>query len=133
LPVLNKPLLMAHFDQLVCDPRLRREYLLDRVGRTTCDQLYLDRYRVMLTSGSSGRPGLFVYDAAGWRAITAGLVRGATWLGLRPTPATPALGLRRRCRPLPYWPPGSCDAKRPAPRPGLARHAAATSTSGDAQ
>ena len=85
LPVLDKSLLMEHFDELVCDPRLRRDELLDWVGRITRDQLYLDRYRVMLTSGSSGRPGLFVYDAAGWRAIGAGLARGCTWLGLRPT------------------------------------------------
>ena len=85
LPVLDKSLLMEHFDELVCDPRLRRDELLDWVGRITRDQLYLDRYRVMLTSGSSGRPGLFVYDAPGWRAIAAGLARGSTWLGLRPT------------------------------------------------
>jgi len=85
LPVLDKSLVMEHFDELVCDPRLRRDELLDWVGRTTRDQLYLDRYRVMLTSGSSGRPGLFVYDAAGWRSIGSGLIQSATWKGLRPT------------------------------------------------
>ena len=85
LPVLDKSLLMEHFDELVCDPRLRRDDLLDWVGRITRDQLYLDCYRVVLTSGSSGRPGLFVYDAAGWRSIAAGLMRGTTWYGLRPT------------------------------------------------
>ncbi|HVD14434.1 MAG TPA: hypothetical protein VNK73_08275, partial [Actinomycetota bacterium] len=61
--MLDKSLLMEHFDELVCDPRLRRDQLLGWVGQMTRDQLYLDRYRVMLTSGSSGRPGLFVYDA----------------------------------------------------------------------
>ena len=85
LPVLDKSLLIQHFDELVCDPRLRRDELLDWVARTTRDQLYLDRYRVMLTSGSSGRPGLFVYDATGWRSIGSGLVRSTTWSGLRPT------------------------------------------------
>jgi phenylacetate-CoA ligase len=29
LPVLDKSLLMEHFDELVCDPRLRRDQLLD--------------------------------------------------------------------------------------------------------
>jgi phenylacetate-CoA ligase len=52
LPVLNKALLMEHFDELVCDPRLRRDQLLDWVSQLTGDQLYLDRYRVMVTSGS---------------------------------------------------------------------------------
>ena len=45
LPVLNKALLMQHFDELVCDPRLRRDELLEWVGQMTRDQLYLDRYR----------------------------------------------------------------------------------------
>jgi phenylacetate-CoA ligase len=85
LPVVDKSLLMAHFDELVCDPRLRRDQLLDRVGQMTRDQLYLDRYRVLVTSGSSGRPGLFVYDPAGWRSIAAQMVRSSGWSGLRPS------------------------------------------------
>jgi putative adenylate-forming enzyme len=85
LPVLDKSLLMQHFDELVCDPRLRRDQLLDWVGKLTHDQLYLDRYRVALTSGSSGRPGLFVYDAAGWRSMGAQLLRSSSWAGLRPS------------------------------------------------
>ena len=85
LPVLDKSLLMEHFDELVCDPRLRRDQLLDRVGQVTRDQLYLDRYRVMVTSGSSGRPSLFVYDPAGWRSIIAQMLRSSGWAGLRPS------------------------------------------------
>ena len=85
LPVLNKALLMEHFDELVCDPRLRRDQLLEWAGKLTRDQLYLDRYRVMLTSGSSGRPGLFVYDPAGWRSIGAQFLRSSSWAGLRPS------------------------------------------------
>jgi phenylacetate-CoA ligase len=85
LPVLDKALLMEHFDELVCDPRLRRDTLLDWVGQLTGDRLYLDRYRVLLTSGSSGRPGLFVYDPVGWRSIGAQFVRSSNWAGLRPS------------------------------------------------
>ena len=85
LPVLDKSLLMEHFDELVCDPRLRRDQLLDRVGKLTGDQLYLDRYRVMVTSGSSGQPGLFVYDPAGWRSIIAQMLRSSSWAGLAPS------------------------------------------------
>jgi phenylacetate-CoA ligase len=92
LPVLNKSLLMEHFDELVCDPRLHRDQLLDWVGQLTGDQLYLDRYRVMLTSGSSGRPGLYVYDPAGWAAPA----------GRACDPACPASG----------WP---CSAAPPPP------------------
>jgi putative adenylate-forming enzyme len=85
LPVLNKSLLMEHFDELVCDPRLRRDQLLDWVGQLTGDQLYLDRYRVMVTSGSSGRPGLYVYDPAGWRSTCAQILRSSSWAGLAPS------------------------------------------------
>jgi phenylacetate-CoA ligase len=85
LPVLDKSLLMEQFDELVCDQRLRRDRLLDRVGQLTRDQLYLDRYRVMVTSGSSGRQGLFVYDVAGWRSIIAQMLRSSGWAGLAPS------------------------------------------------
>ncbi|HET6814169.1 MAG TPA: AMP-binding protein, partial [Actinomycetota bacterium] len=85
LPVLDKALLMEHFDELVCDPRLRRDQLLDWAGRLTWDRLYLDRYRVLLTSGSSGRRGLFVYDPAGWRSIIAQQVHSSIWPGLAPS------------------------------------------------
>ena len=85
LPVLDKALLMEHFDELVCDPRLRRDQLLDWVGQMAGDQLYLGRYRVMVTSGSSGRPGLFVYDPAGWRSTCAQILRSSSWAGLRPS------------------------------------------------
>ena len=85
LPVLTRSDLMEHFDELVCDPRLRRDELMDWAARMTRDQLYLDRYRVMQTSGSSGRPGLFVYDAPGWRSIGSQFLRTTAWAGLRPT------------------------------------------------
>jgi phenylacetate-CoA ligase len=85
LPVLDKSLLMEHFDELVCDPRLRRDQLLHWVGKLTRDQLYLGRYPVLVTSGSSGRPGLFVYDPVGWRSIGAQMLRSSNWAGLRPS------------------------------------------------
>jgi phenylacetate-CoA ligase len=85
LPVLDKSLLMEHFDELVCDRRLRRDLLLEWVGQMAGDQLYLERYRAMVTSGSSGRPGLFVYDPAGWRSTCAQILRSSGWAGLRPS------------------------------------------------
>jgi putative adenylate-forming enzyme len=85
LPVLDKTLLMQHFDELVCDPRLRRDQLLDWASQLTHDQLYLNRYRVALTSGSSGRAGLFVYDPAGWRSLGAQMLRSSIWSGFGPS------------------------------------------------
>ena len=54
--------MMERFDDLVTDRRLRRDALLEWIETRTRDELFDGRYRVMTTSGSSGRKGLFVYD-----------------------------------------------------------------------
>ncbi|MBX3637838.1 MAG: phenylacetate--CoA ligase family protein [Rubrivivax sp.] len=64
LPVLDKATLMARFDDSVADPALTlavvRAFVADpaRIGTPL-----LDRYAVWESSGTSGRPGLFVQDA----------------------------------------------------------------------
>jgi hypothetical protein len=125
LPVLDKARLMEHFDELVCDPRLRRDQLLDWVGRLTGDRLYLGRYRVMVTSGSSGRPGLFVYDRAGWRSITSQVLRTTRWAGLRPSLPRQRVAALGGAAPSPRQPPGRRHPGRgPASRPEPAGHPA---------
>jgi len=87
VPPLGKDEMMSRFDDLVTDPSLRRDALLEWVETRERDEFYADRYRVMTTSGSSGRKGLFVYDQAGWAAIGGQFLRGSAWMGL--TPAIP--------------------------------------------
>src|SRR5262245_16579286 len=60
LPVLTKTELMQHFDELVTEPCLRRDDLLEHLARINDDALYLGEYRVMTSSGSSGRKAVFV-------------------------------------------------------------------------
>ena len=91
LPAIDKATMMENFDEIVCDPALRRDELLGWVERMTRDDLYQNRYRVMATSGSSGRKGLFVYDAGGWRAIGGMFMRQSERFGM-----TPRLPRRRR-------------------------------------
>jgi phenylacetate-CoA ligase len=88
LPVLDKATMMERFDDLVTDRALRRDELLERVdtGRDASG-----RYRVMTTSGSSGRKGLFVYDREGWRGILTMFLRHSDWIGI-----TPRVPRRRR-------------------------------------
>ena len=71
LPAMGRATMMERFDDLVCDPRLRRDALLEHVEGLRDDELHLGAYRAMTTSGSSGRKGLFVYDSAGWVVIAA--------------------------------------------------------------
>ena len=78
--------MMARFDDLVIDPRLRRDELLEWVETRTRDELFEGRYRVMTTSGSSGRKG-----AVRLRQGRAGPGSGAsscalaTWMGMTPS------------------------------------------------
>jgi phenylacetate-CoA ligase len=83
-PMLDKAALMEHFDALVTDSRLRRDALLAHVEQAKGDERYLGDYRVMTTSGSSGRKGLFVYGRAEWAAIMAQFLRFNALAGIRP-------------------------------------------------
>jgi phenylacetate-coenzyme A ligase PaaK-like adenylate-forming protein len=82
LPTLDKATLMDRWDEIVCDPKLRRDTLLERLAGPPSAEPYLGEYRVMSTSGSSGRAGLFVYDAAGWAAYVAQFLRVSALAGL---------------------------------------------------
>jgi len=84
LPTLNKSEMMEHFDELVTDGRLRRDSLLGWVEGLDHEELYLDCYRVMTTSGSSGRKGLFVFDRSEWQMILAQFLRYSAMAGVRP-------------------------------------------------
>jgi phenylacetate-CoA ligase len=84
LPALDKATMMERFDDLVTDRRLRRDELLAHIEHLRGDELYLDRYRAMTTSGSSGRKGLFVYDEAGWTTIGGQFLYFSAIIGTRP-------------------------------------------------
>jgi len=84
LPTLKKSEMMEHFDELVTDGHLRRESLLRWVEDLDHEELYLDRYRVMTTSGSSGHKGLFVFDRSEWRTVIGMFLRYSVMAGVRP-------------------------------------------------
>ena len=72
LPTLPKSVLMEEFDNVVTDPRLRRESLEDFLEAADAGELFLDEYRIFSTSGTSGLAGLFVYsrdEFAHWAGI----------------------------------------------------------------
>jgi phenylacetate-CoA ligase len=84
LPPMTKAELMDGFDELVMDPRLRLDELLAHLDEVEGDALHLGEYRVMTTSGSSGRKAVFAYDRPGWVGIVAMFLRRSEWVGLRP-------------------------------------------------
>jgi phenylacetate-CoA ligase len=84
LPPTSKTDLMQSFDAMVTDPRLRLDDLLAHLDEIDGDELYLGEYRVMTSSGSSGRKAVFVYDRAGWRGVLTMFLRRSGWIGMKP-------------------------------------------------
>lgn len=79
-PVLDKQLLMEHFDELVTVPDLKQEDLRRFDAQESTDQkLFRNTYHVVHSSGSTGTPGYFVYDDAAWNQMLLGIIRAALW------------------------------------------------------
>lgn len=92
LPTLSKATLMAHFDSVVCDPRLRLAQLEAHLADKDPSRSFLGEYRVATTSGTSGMRAIAVFtheEAAMWRAASA---RAATRAGIRLGPRLAAIG-----------------------------------------
>jgi phenylacetate-CoA ligase len=84
LPAIDKQTFVDRFDDVVTDPSLRSAELLAHVEGADADVLYRDRYRVIATSGSSGRKALFVYDREAWAMLMGGFLRFNRWAGAKP-------------------------------------------------
>lgn len=62
LPAIDKPQMMARFDDVVTDRRLNRADVDLHLAGLTRDDYYLGEYRVITTAGSSGFRGVFVFN-----------------------------------------------------------------------
>ena len=84
LPAVTKPDLMAHFDEWVTDPQVIRAGVEAFVADpATIGEQFLGRYTIWTTSGTTGRPGIFVHDREGIRLYyTLGILRSAAIMGL---------------------------------------------------
>lgn len=80
LPSITKAELLEHFDRLVTVPGLTQDALrafdeAEEPSRTP----YLNQYHVVHSSGSTGKPGYFLYDEQAWNAMLVGIIRAALW------------------------------------------------------
>lgn len=66
LPIINKEVLMEHFDRISEDPLLRRDKIEAWVHSDAPLKRYSKKYVVVHTSGTGGTMGIFVYDRIGW-------------------------------------------------------------------
>ena len=85
LPPVTKTTMMEGLDDFFPDRRLTRAALEAHLaGLGGDDAFFLGEYRVMASSGSSGRKGIYVYDRPAWRSFLAGAMRFTGIAGLRP-------------------------------------------------
>src|SRR5712691_39525 len=83
LPVLTKAMVMDHFDELVTDRAIRLEEVKAHLANLSGDERFLGRYRVIATSGSSGHPGIFLFNRAEWTTVLASFARAREWGGVK--------------------------------------------------
>ena len=86
LPTLSKATLMAEFDRIIADPRLRLADLQAHLAGPDPLQSFLGAYRVATTSGTTGRRSIVVFtveEAAAWRAVNG---RPMMRMGIGPRP-----------------------------------------------
>lgn len=79
-PKLDKGLLMENFDRLVTTRDLGQEALRRFDAEASMEEkTFKGNYHVVHSSGSTGKPGYFIYDEMAWDAMIAGMIRGALW------------------------------------------------------
>lgn len=85
-PTIDKNTLMEHFDEIVTVPDIRQEELrkFDEIvspdtEASEDEKLFRGKYHVVHSSGSTGIPRYFVYDASAWNDMLLGIIRGALW------------------------------------------------------
>lgn len=79
-PSLDKKELLAHFDELVTESGLKQEKMREFDELEQADRKpYRGKYHVVHSSGSTGKPGYFVYDESAWKSMILGIIRAALW------------------------------------------------------
>lgn len=79
-PTLDKATLLERFDDLITVPGLTQEALRRfDAGEAVSREAFQGKYHVVHSSGSTGKPGYFLYDEAAWNTMLLGIIRGALW------------------------------------------------------
>lgn len=79
-PTIDKNLLMEHFDDLVTDHDLRQNDIRRFDKEETVDEkIFKNKYNVVHSSGSTGKPGYFVYNEEAWNQMLLGIIRAVFW------------------------------------------------------
>ncbi len=79
-PTIDKQQLLKHFDELVTVSDLKQEELRRFDESTSASRsAFKGKYHLVHSSGSTGKPGYFVYDNEAWNSMLLGIIRAALW------------------------------------------------------
>lgn len=79
-PTIDKSTLLQNFDELVTVPDLKQSELYQFDTENEIDRKpFKGKYHVVHSSGSTGKPGYFVYDEHAWNSMLLGIIRAALW------------------------------------------------------
>lgn len=79
-PTLSKAELLQNFDELITVSDLTQEQMRRFDAQQTVNRKpFKGKYHVVHSSGSTGKPGYFLYDTPAWNSMLLGIIRGALW------------------------------------------------------
>lgn len=78
-PSINKKELIKHFDELITVDDVKQSELCAFDELEDMKGTFKDSYHVVHSSGSTGKPGYFIYDEQAWNQMLLGIIRGALW------------------------------------------------------
>lgn len=79
-PTIDKGQLLQNFDELITVSDVTQEEIrrFDAEEETSREP-FKGKYHVVHSSGSTGKPGYFLYDEKAWNTMLLGIIRGALW------------------------------------------------------
>lgn len=79
-PTIDKKTLLSHFNEIVTVSDITQDELrrFDESAEKN-RRAFKGKYHVVHSSGSTGKPGYFVYDNSAWNDMLIGIIRAALW------------------------------------------------------
>ncbi len=79
-PTIDKKTLFSHFDEIITVSDITQNELrwFDKSAEKD-RRAFKRKYHVVHSSGSTGKPGYFVYDNKAWSSMLIGIIRAALW------------------------------------------------------
>ena len=74
---------MESFDELVTDPEVKLAEVRQFLATLDGYRRFRDRYWVAQTSGSTGSPGVFLWNRSEWTTVIASYARAQEWAGIK--------------------------------------------------